>query len=74
MPRTHAKLRGKLIERGIDERYLAGKLKLSYQSVSNRFIYRYPWTAWEMYQVLAIINEPPEKLHEYFPPKPKGAV
>ena len=67
MAKKYLKLRAKLLELDIDRGYLAKKLGVSAQSISNRMNDHFPWTSWEMYATMALINEPPEKLHEYFP-------
>lgn len=68
MPRQFLKLRAKMLELDINEQYLAKKLELSSQSISNRLNNRYPWTLWEMYAALEILREPPERLFDFFPP------
>lgn len=62
-----SKLRGKLSENDIDQKYLAKKLGLSENTVSYRMTGRFPWTLEEMYSVMDLIREPHELLHEYFP-------
>lgn len=61
------KLRGKLHELDIDQSYLAHKLKICPMSVSRKMTGKRPWTLDEMYAVMDLIQEPYEKLHEYFP-------
>jgi hypothetical protein len=67
------KLRGKLREFDIDQSYLAHKLKICPMSVSRKMTGKRPWTSDEMYAVMDLIQEPYEKLHEYFP-KDGGAT
>jgi hypothetical protein len=61
------KLRGKLAEFEIDQIYLAKKLGVTQQCISHRMTGKYPWTLTEMYAVMDLIQEPYDKLHEYFP-------
>jgi len=61
------KLRGKLKELDVDQKYLAKLFDLSQSSVSHRLTSLTPWTLDEMYFVMDLIHEPYEKLHEYFP-------
>lgn len=67
------KLRGKLREMEIDQRYIAGRFGVTQASVSHRMTGAVPWTITEMYAVMDLIQEPYEKLHEYFP-KDGGAT
>lgn len=68
------KLRTKLYDLDIGQAYLAKKLGVSQQSVSNRMRGKYPWTLDEMYIVMDLIKEPAEKLHEYFPKRGRVAA
>jgi len=61
------KLRGKLKELDIDQKYLSKKLDLSVMSISRSFTNHRAWQLSEMYAVMDLIQEPYEKLHEYFP-------
>jgi DNA-binding XRE family transcriptional regulator len=61
------KLRGIFAELEFDQAYIAEKLHVSQQSISNRMRGKYPWTLDEMYAVMDLIQEPYERLHEYFP-------
>lgn len=61
------KLRGKLKELDIDQKYLAKFFGLSQASISHRLTNQCSWTLDEMYVVMDLIQEPHEKLHEYFP-------
>lgn len=61
------KLRGKLRELDIDQSYLAKKLDICVMSISRKMTGKSPWTSDEMYAVMDLIQEPYEKLHEFFP-------
>jgi hypothetical protein len=61
------KLRGRLRELDIGQEYLADKLGVCLMSISRSFTGKRPWTLTEMYAIIELINEPYEKLHEYFP-------
>lgn len=63
----YRKLRGKLREMGIDQKYLAGFFGISQASVSHRFTGSVPWTIPEAYTIMNLIQEPCERLHEFFP-------
>lgn len=63
----YRKLRGKLRELDIDQRYLGIKLDMCVGSVSARMTGATPWRLDEMYHVMDIINEPYDRLHEFFP-------
>lgn len=68
-PDTYRYLKRRLRELGIDGAYLSELLGFSSPaSVYGRFAGNYPWRMKEMYQVLEIIREPPERLHIVFPP------
>lgn len=66
--RSFPKLRGKLRELDINEQYLGELMGMSGASISRRMTGEQAWSLGEMYRVLEIINEPPRKLHLYFPP------
>lgn len=61
------KLRGKLKEMDIDQKYLAKFFDLSQASISHRLTNHISWTLDEMYAVMDLILEPYELLNEYFP-------
>lgn len=61
------KLRGKLRELNMDQAYIAKKLGLSEVTISLRMTGKREWLLSEMYAVMDLIQEPYEKLHEYFP-------
>lgn len=61
-------LAGRLKQLGLKQGDVARELELSDVAVSHRFLGKTPWKINEMYQVLDLCREPPEKLHEYFPP------
>ena len=61
------KLRGKFAALGMDQNYIARKIGLDRSSVSLRMTGRREWTLSEIYAVMDLINEPYERLNEYFP-------
>lgn len=63
----YRKLRSKLHEMEMDQVYLAKKLSLTRVCISNRMCGKVAWRINEMYAIMTLINEPAEKLHEYFP-------
>lgn len=67
------KLRGKLKEMDIDQKCLAKLFDLSQASISHRLTNQCSWALDEMYVIMDLIEEPHEKLHEYFP-KDGGAT
>jgi hypothetical protein len=69
MARPHAKLRGALMERDIDEAYLARKLLRGPTYISQRMMGKKPWAMDEAYMIMDLIHAPLEMLAEYFPPK-----
>ena len=69
MAKPHAKLRGALVERDIDEAYLARKLQRGVTYVSQRMMGRKPWPMDEAYAIMDMIRAPYDQLAVYFPPK-----
>lgn len=67
--KPHAKLRGALMERDIDEAYLARKLQRGVTYISQRMMGRKPWPMDEAYAILDLIRVPYDQLAVYFPPK-----
>ena len=68
-PDTYRYLRQRLRELGVDVSYLSQLLGFSSPtSASDRLSGRANWRQSEMYRVLEIIREPPERLHIVFPP------
>lgn len=65
--KRYVKLRGKMLEKGINGDYLARKLDTTPQSVSHRMTGKSPWRMDEMYNILSMLGEPDSKLSEYFP-------
>ena len=63
-----AKLRGALMEKDIDEAYLARKLQRGVTYVSQRMMGRKPWPMDEAYAILDLIRVPHDQLAVYFPP------
>ncbi len=61
------KLHGKLRELDVDQAYLAKKLHIDASTLSLRFNGKGDWRMSEMYAIMDLIQEPYEKLHEYFP-------
>lgn len=61
------KLRVKMYELGVDQSYLSSKIGLGITSISLRMTCKREWSLSEMYAVMDLIQEPYEKLHEYFP-------
>ena len=61
------KLRGKLVEMDIDYTYLSKEIDLGVTSISLRMTGKREWQLTEMYAILDLINEPYNRLHEYFP-------
>ena len=61
------KLRGKLKEMDIDQKYLAKFFDLTQASISHRMTSQCSWQLFEMYAVMDLIQEPYERLHEFFP-------
>ena len=52
----------------IDQAYLAKELGYSRVTVSNKMTGKIPWTMWDMQKVMALIQEPWNRVHEIFPP------
>jgi len=67
----YRKIRVRLLELGMEHRYLAKKLGMCPASLSGRMTGRFAWTIDDMYKVMDIMRVPYEELHEYFP---KGGV
>ena len=67
--KPHAKLRGALMERDIDEAYLARKLQRSVTYVSQHMMAHKPWPMDEAYKIMDMIRAPYDQLPVYFPPK-----
>ena len=65
--RPHPKLRGKMAELDITGQYLARKLAIDPQTVSNKMMGYGPWTEDEMRGIMDILSIPEERMHEYFP-------
>ena len=65
--RPHALLRGKMAELDITGQYLARKLAIDPQTVSNKMMGYGPWTEDEMRGIMDILGIPEERMHEYFP-------
>ena len=65
--KRYGKLRGKMREKGIKGYYLARKLGMTPQSVSQRMTGKTTWRVDEMYSILSMLGEPDSKLSEYFP-------
>ena len=65
--KRYGKLRGKMREKGIKGYYLARKMGMTPQSVSQRMTGKTPWRMDEMYNILSMLGEPDSKLSEYFP-------
>jgi len=64
----YRKLRGALIEKEIDQVYLAKKLGLNQPvSISKRMTGKVPWRINEMYAILDLLGVPYEMLPVYFP-------
>lgn len=69
MARPHAALRGALVARDIDQKYLCSKLLQGRTYVSERMMGHKPWTLDECYTILALIGAPASDLPHYFPPR-----
>lgn len=68
MARRYEYLRRQMSAQDVSETYLARRLNLCMQSVSDRLRNKTPWRMEEMWQVMAILHLPPEELHKCFPP------
>ena len=68
MKQKYAKLRGALKSHGIEQIDVAEALERSVCYVSHRYTGREPWKQDEMYKMMELINEPFERIHEFFPP------
>lgn len=68
MKQKYAKLRGALKSLGIEQIDVAEALGRSTCYVSHRYTGREPWKQDEMYKMMELINEPVERIHEFFPP------
>lgn len=68
MARPYKALRNLLNERDITSAMLARELGLGVAAVSLRLNDHYPWTAWEMWHIMELLNQPPRKMAEIFPP------
>jgi transcriptional regulator with XRE-family HTH domain len=60
-------LRGAMIAKGIDQRYLAELLGRGECYISHRMTGKAEWSMNEMYQIMDILDMPYERLHEMFP-------
>ena len=67
--KPHAKLRGALMEKDIDEAYLARKLQRGVTYVSQRMMGRKPWPMDEAYAIMDMLRARYAQLTVYFPPK-----
>ena len=65
--KRYVKLRGKMLEKGINGNYLARKLDTTPENISRRMTGKATWRVDEMYNILSILGEPDSKLSEYFP-------
>lgn len=63
----HSLLRGRMKEADITSSYIARKWRASPSTISQRLGGKTPWTAWEMYDLMQMLNIPPEEMHDYFP-------
>lgn len=61
------KLRGRIEEWGVDQRWLGMKLGKSVSYVNLRMVGKKSWTMEEAYQICDILCIPPENILEYFP-------
>ena len=66
-------LHGRLWRLGIRQSDLGKILGICASSISHRMTGRTPWTIDEMYKILNLLDEPPDKLHVYFPSTGGGA-
>lgn len=69
MARPHAKLRGAMMARDIDQKDLARKLLRGTDYVSRCMQGKHPWTLDEAYAIMALLRLPYDQLADYFPPK-----
>ena len=60
-------LRQELKERGIRQEAIAKAINLSRPMVSKKLCGLIPWTIWEAYQVLALLNYGPQMMPVLFP-------
>lgn len=63
----HKKLRGRMMEMGVDAQWLGRKIGLSPSSFSHRMTGRSPWKSDEMYKILDLLRLPETDLAMYFP-------
>lgn len=61
------KLRGKMRELDVDQRYIADKLGVSAVCVSQKMTGKHQWKLDEMYALMDFMREPYDKLNEFFP-------
>lgn len=67
--RPYQKLRGRLKEYGIEQKYLAELLGVSVSYLSARYSGREPWQQDHMYKIMELINADYSELAELFPPE-----
>ena len=61
------KLRGRLEEWGVDQRWVGHKLGKSTSYVCQRMVGKKSWTMEEAYKLCDILQIPPENILDYFP-------
>lgn len=67
MARPFSLLRSKLAYCELTNELLARELLITPSTVSRKLNNHSPWTSEEMWQIMALINEPPHMLHRIFP-------
>ena len=67
MPKTHARLRGLMMQNDYDQHQLARKLGIGITNMNQKINYHTPFTIEEAYTILDLFGVPTEQLHEVFP-------
>ena len=77
MARPFAELRKLMSANDMNQEQLARRIGLSTSCMNDRLNGRFPFTLREAYEIVALFEQPLERLHELFPPGgrlPPGAV
>lgn len=62
------RLRGRLTQLGMTQKYLAKELGIGFASLNHRMNGKYPWNLDEAYKVCEILDIPKDEIYIYFPP------
>lgn len=65
--KPHSKLRGRMKERDVDNKYLCRKWGQAESTISHKMTGKVAWSIFEVYELMDLLNIDREEMHLYFP-------